>query len=94
MTCSTLCMWGKLGILFSSNKVQIIDHCTYTPVAVSLETSLSVKSPPKRHTGWMVTEESRLGTSSLSLLIQIQNLQHKPGQSNFMLEFIAIYSFL
>lgn len=94
MTCSTLCIWGKLGILFSSNKVQIIDHCTYTPIAVSLETSLSVKSPPKCHTGWMVTEESRLGTSSLSLLIQIQNLQHKPGQSNFTLGFIAIYSFL
>ena len=30
-------MWGKLGILFSSNKVQIIDHCTYIPVAVFTE---------------------------------------------------------
>lgn len=45
MTCSTLCIWGKLGIHFSSNKVQMIEHCTYTPIAASLETSLPVKSP-------------------------------------------------
>lgn len=43
----------------------------------------------------MVTElESRFGTSFLSLLIQIENLQHKPGQIYFKLEFIAIHSFL
>lgn len=42
----------------------------------------------------MVPELERFGTSFLSLLIQIQNLQHKPGQSYFRLEFIAIYSFL
>lgn len=42
----------------------------------------------------MVTEQERFGTSFLSLLIQIQNLQHKPGESYFQLEFIAIYSFL
>lgn len=37
---------------------------------------------------------TRFGTSFLSLLIQIQNLQHKPGESYFQLAFIAIYSFL
>lgn len=79
----------NVGYNFSSNEVQIFGHCTRIPVAVFLETSLSVKNLPY---GWLL--ESRFGTSFLSLLIQIQNLQHKPGQSYFKLEFIAFYKFL
>lgn len=37
---------GKAGYIFPSNKVQMTDHCTYAPGAVSLETSRSVKSLP------------------------------------------------
>lgn len=64
------------------------------PRSQFLETSHYVKNPPFDITLRMVPELDRFGTSFLSLLRQIPNLQHRPGPSSFNLAFIAICSFL
>lgn len=47
MACSALCVWAKLHVTFLTTKqVQVFGHRTHAPVAVSLETSLSIKNCP------------------------------------------------
>lgn len=90
---STLCMWEKLGIIFLPTKYRYL-ITAHMHLYVCLETQpLPLKTSLCCHT-WRMDTEERFGTSFLSLLILIQNLQHKPGQSYFQLEYCHLFLFI